>query len=303
MRAPMRGARLLALVAAVGAVGGCSGPGNDPAADAILRLSSAQFYRGRPPAPDSDGPLVQQLTTAPASIIRRGASDAVVGFVDRAATSIIVWLEGDVGYWIVQPGAIEVTERGELAFNAPATYPNDLASGSYTLHAMAADLAGHRGPVVDLTLHTEDVMPADTLFVSLAWDTESDLDLHLVTPDGTEVWANKINSEPLPQPGGTTDPNGYKNGGILDYDSNANCVIDGRRLENIYWTVAPPSGHYLVRVDTWSLCAESWANWRVNVTLDDQPLGNAFGYSRPTDVAEFPHGVGAGVKALEFDVP
>lgn len=292
-------ALVLALLAVVA---GCNGPSNDPAADAILRLSNAQFYRGTPPPPGRDGPLVEQLTTAPASIIRRGASDAVVGFVDRAATSLLVWIDGDVGYWIVQPGAIEVTERGQLAFNAPATYPNNLASGSYTLHAMASDLAGHRGPVVDLTLRTEDVMTADTLLVSLGWDTEADIDLHLVTPSGTEVWANKIDSEPLPTPGGTTDPDGYKNGGILDYDSNANCIIDGRRLENIAWTVAPPSGHYIVRVDSWSLCGQSWANWRVAVTLSGQSLGTAFGYSRPTD-EQLPHGVGGGVTALEFDVP
>ncbi len=292
-----------ALVLALLAVAaGCTGANDDAAADALLRLSGAQFYRGKPPAPGSDGPLVEQLTTAPASIIRRGASDAVTGFVDRTATSIILWLDGDVGYWIVQPGAIDVTERGQLAFTASATYPNNLASGSYTLHAMASDVAGQRGPVVDLTLRTEDITQADTLVVSLGWDTESDLDLHLVTPSGVEVWANKINSEPLPMPGDTSDPNGYKNGGILDYDSNANCVIDGRRLENIYWTVAPPSGHYIVRVDTWSLCAQSWANWRVAVTLDGQSLGTAFGYSRPTD-EQLPHGVGGGVTALEFDIP
>ncbi|HEY2745494.1 MAG TPA: hypothetical protein VGL86_12750 [Polyangia bacterium] len=288
-------------LALVGVVGGCGGASNDPAADAILRLSNAQFHRGKPPAP-GDGPLVQQLTTMPASVIRRGATDAVTGFVDRAASSVIIWLDGDVGYWIVQPGAIEVTELGQLAFGAPATYPNNLASGSYTLHAMASDMTGTRGPVVDLALHTEDVAQTDTLLVSLGWDTESDLDLHLVTPDGTEVWANKINSEPLPQPGDNSDPNGYKNGGILDFDSNANCVIDGRRLENVFWTVPPPSGHYIVRVDTWSLCAESWANWRVDVTLNGQSLGNAFGYSRPTDV-ELPHGIGAGVTALAFDIP
>ncbi|HEY1587674.1 MAG TPA: hypothetical protein VGH63_18375 [Polyangia bacterium] len=294
----LRAAFALALLPVVA---GCGGVSNDSAPDAILRLSSAQFYRGKPPAP-ADGPLVQQLTTMPASIIRRGAGDAVTGFVDREASSVIIWLEGDVGYWIVQPGAIEVTELGQLSFTAQATYPNNLASGSYTMHAMASDVTGKLGPVVDLALHTEDTMQTDTLLVSLGWDTESDLDLHLVTPDGTEVWANKINSEPLPQPGDNSDPNGYKNGGILDYDSNANCVIDGRRLENIYWTVSPPSGHYIVRVDTWSLCAESWANWRVDVTLNGQPLGNALGYSRPTDV-ELPHGLGAGVKALEFDIP
>lgn len=289
------------VVALVVALAGCSGASNDPAADAIMRLGGAQFFRGQPPA-SSDGPMVQQLTTAPASAIRRGVNNTVQGFVDRSATAVALYLDGDVGYWIVTPGAIDVTQLGQLGFSAPAAYANNLPAGTYTLHAMAGDARGHFGPVADFTLHTEETMASDTLLVSLAWDTEVDLDLHLVTPDGTEVWANKINSLPPPVPGQTTDPNAYKSGGILDFDSNSNCVIDGRRMENVYWTVPPPSGHYLVRVDTWAMCAETWANWRVTVTLNDQDLGMAAGFTRPTDV-EVKHGVGAGVKALEFDVP
>lgn len=289
-------------VALACAAAGCGGASNDPAADALMRLSGgAQFFRGKPPAA-SDGPMVQQLTTAPASAIRRGVNNTVTGFVDRAATAVALYLDGDVGYWIVTPGAIDVTQLGQLGFSAPAAYANNLPAGTYTLHAMAGDARGHFGPPADFMLHTEDVMAADKLLVSLAWDTEVDLDLHLVTPDGTEVWANKINSLPPPVPGQPSDPDGYKAGGILDFDSNSNCVIDGRRMENVYWTATPPSGHYLVRVDTWAMCAEAWANWRVTVTLDDQTLGTAAGFTRPTDV-EVKHGVGAGIKALEFDVP
>jgi hypothetical protein len=283
----------LALVA-----GGCSAATNDPAADALLRLSGAQFYRGKPPAP-SDGPAVQQVTTLPSGTARRGINNTVQGFVDRSTTAVAVYIDGDVGYWIVQPGNIDVGQGGALSFSAPAAFPNDLPMGTYTLHALAADSRGHFGSAIDLALRTEDVSPMNTLTVSLAWDTEVDLDLHLVIPDGTEIWANKISSLPSPQPGQPNDPT---KGGILDFDSNGNCVIDGRRMENIFWTVAAPSGHYLVRVDTWSMCAESWANWRVTASMGDQTLGLASGFTRPTDV-EFKHGVGSGTKALEFDIP
>ena len=298
------GHAVTATVAVVGlwvALAGCSAATNDPGLDALMRLSNAQFYRGAPPTP-GDGPMVQQVITVPASTIRRGLNNSVQGFVTRDTTAIALYLEGDVGYWVIAPGLVDATQLGQLAFNASAAYAGNLPAGHYTLKALAADGKGHFGPVTDFALSTEDVMTSDTLLVSLAWDTESDLDLHLLTPDGTEVWANKINSIPPPVPGQNGDPDAYKSGGILDFDSNSGCVIDGRRMENVYWTVAPPSGHYLVRVDTWSLCGEAMANWRVTATLGAQTLGLASGWARPTDV-ELPHGVGAGVKALEFDIP
>jgi hypothetical protein len=291
----------LALTALATLVGGCSAATTDPGLDAMLRLSGAQFYRGKPPTP-ADGPAVQQLITIPASTIRRGLNNSVQGFVTRETTAIALYLDGDVGYWIVEPGMVDATQGGQLSFSASAAYAQNLPAGNYTLKAMAVGAGGHFGPITDFALQTEDVMSSDTLLVSLAWDTQADLDLHLVTPDGTEVWANKINSTPPPVPGSNGDPDAWKSGGILDFDSNSGCVIDGRRMENVFWTVAPPKGHYLVRVDTWSLCGEAMANWRVTATLGTQNLGMSSGWSRPSD-AEMVHGLGAGVKALEFDVP
>ena len=53
---------------------------------------------------------------------------------------------------------------------------------------------------------------------TLAWDADSDVDLHVIDPNGEEVyWANTMVSS----------------GGELDLDSNAGCVIDEVRNENI----------------------------------------------------------------------
>ncbi|MCU1277592.1 MAG: hypothetical protein JWM53_1138 [bacterium] len=289
-----------ALFVAALALGGCSASTNDPAYDALLRLPTGQFFRGKPPTP-GDGPAVTQLSPSP-GVIHRGPNDAISGFVARTATSVVVYVEGDVGYWVVTPGQLDPSQLDQLGFSAGASYAATLPAGSYTIDALAADIHGHFGPLLTTDIKTDDMPSTDTLLVSLSWDVEADLDLHLVTPDGTEVSTSKINSLPPPVPGQPGDPNGYKDGGILDYDSNANCVIDGRRQENVFWTVAPPSGHYLVRVDTYSMCGEAQANWSLAVTLDSQSLGLASGRSHDSDAA-FAHGVGAGVKALEFDIP
>src|SRR5262249_3084337 len=144
-------------------------------------------------------------------------------------------------------------------------------------------------------LTTDSTPPPDTtLSVTLAWDTEADLDLHLVTPSGTTIWAKNINSNDP-----STNPD-YTTGGILDFDSNSNCQIDGRRREMIYCPQPPPSGHYIARVDTFSLCGEIYANWTVTVAGAASTM--ASGHSVDRDTA-FPHVAMAGVTAVEFDVP
>jgi len=167
----------------------------------------------------------------------------------------------------------------------------------------AVDASGHFGePNVQTIAITPAPMPKGRLVVSLFWDTESDLDLHVVDPDGVEVFNRNINSWQPPPPGKPVDPTAYQDGGTLDFDSNAACVIDGRRLEDVVWAGAPPSGHYLVRVDTMSLCGEVEANWTVEVRLDDAVIARAHGKSLEVDTT-YSHDRGAGVLAVEFDVP
>ena len=88
----------------------------------------------------------------------------------------------------------------------------------------------------------------------------------------------------------------------MDFDSNASCVIDGRRQENVVWKVPPPSGHYVARVDAFSMCSELAAHWSVDVRLGGAIVAHAQGSSFDSDT-RFGHDRGAGVLAVEFDVP
>lgn len=80
------------------------------------------------------------------------------------------------------------------------------------------------------------------LQVSLSWLADVDLDLHVESPTGTDIYyANR-------QPAGV--------GGTLDLDSNPACAFDGVDNENISWGAnVPAQGTYTVRVDLWSACA------------------------------------------------
>jgi hypothetical protein len=81
-------------------------------------------------------------------------------------------------------------------------------------------------------------------------------------------------------------------------------VIDGLQAEDVVYPAPgpPPAGRYRVRVDAASLCQQSSARWTVELRRGGVPSGQASGES--TDAAtRGPHGEGAGVLALEFDVP
>ena len=73
-------------------------------------------------------------------------------------------------------------------------------------------------------------------------------------------------------------------------------------MENVDYADKPPSGHYVVRVDTFSLCKTIGASWRVEAFLEGASLGAAQGSSTDFDT-RFSHDRGAGVLALELDVP
>jgi hypothetical protein len=136
------------------------------------------------------------------------------------------------------------------------------------------------------------------LVVTLTWDTESNLDLHVVDPAGLDIYWGNQSSQP-PFSFDQTDGGSY---GYIDYDSNANCVIDGLRREDAMWPHSPPPGQYTVRVDTPSLCGQPIANWKVSVVLEGKPIGQASGAALEADTMGT-HGVGSGVLALQFTVP
>jgi hypothetical protein len=297
----MRAAFALTLTFAFG-LAGCGGASSDPGLRALMRVANAQFVPGAWPDA-TDGPDLLSLVN-PTNTVRSGQLvQPLSGLATRDTTAVALFLGGDSGYFIVEPGIEDPTNDNNLAWSAKASFSPMLPPGPFTIEARAVNAAGQFGAAQSAMLTAMNAAPpSGMLVITLQWVQQADLDLRVVDPDGVEIWAKNPNSHMPPAPGQPPDPNGWMMGGILDYDSNANCVIDGRRQEDVYWMVPPPSGHYVVRVDAFSMCGEIQANWTLSATLDGNDVGDASGTMRDNDTM-FPHGPGAGVLALEFDVP
>jgi hypothetical protein len=278
----------------------CSGTDAETGNDAEMQLQGAQFVRGAMPG-GAEAPKVAAVQLVTTTIRIGTVGKALGGALDPGSTAALVALADDRGYWIVPAGVPDVSSPTFPSFKATASFARTLAPGPHDLVVRAVDGAGNVGPA-----HTESLtaidpsIPDGHLVVSLAWDSEADLDLHVVDPNGVEIFNRNINSYEPPPPGQAPDPNAYQHGAILDADSNANCVIDGRRRENVVWKDPPPPGHYVVRVDTFSMCGQISAHWTVDVLADGVSIGRAQGTTFPSDT-RFSHDRGAGVLALEFD--
>jgi len=250
---PSSARRLLIGVALV-TVAGCSKSPTDPGTNprlisqVVARLSAqgsaAQVLTAPAPAP-AGGPALG--LGANAVIIPGGTNQVRV----QAASLLAHVLVSAVGY----EGHLDValgtpTNNVVVLLEFTQSLAQDL-----TLSVQAVDVSGAVGPATTLPLQT---LAAGTgeVQVNLSWDTLVDLDLHVVQPDGEEVYWDHTKAA---------------SGGTLDVDSNTACQIDARNNENIYWpTGKAPRGDYKVRVDYWSNCGQPLVNWVVRVVVKGQ---------------------------------
>jgi len=294
------------------AAAGCgAGASPESGITALLRASSAQFVDGAL-APDTSamgtaaisGVAINNTTVYPGEL-----GFSLSGTVTGATA--LVGLKNDVGYWIIPAPIADITTSGGFIFTTQLSFSPLLPLGSQilTLRGVAAD--GTVGPAQLYTLTVVPTAPPPTgqLVITLNWDTEADLDLHVVMPnvdDSTmpiELWSKHPVGLPAPTFGvPSPDATQIANAPYLDFDSNSNCAIDGRRQENVVFPAAPPPGDYIVRVDTPSLCGQSSAQWTVSTTLPD---GTALGAQwESTDAStRGAHVAGSGLLAFTFTIP
>lgn len=294
---------LVPLLGCVAVAASCNaGVQADTGADAYMQVRGAQFFRGAMPEGSASGPAVEQLSLVDNSIWAGLEDYPIGGALAPNATAAAIGLQGDEGYWVVVAGPPDVATPKDPSFAGTASFSTAIVPGGYTLVVRAIDGNGAFGPPVKQVLtgvpSPTNPPPSGELVVTLSWDRDANLDLHVVDPHGAEIYWGDQSSEP-PPPAMAVDGGSY---GFVDGDSNANCVIDGLNREDAIWPNRPPSGQYTVRVDAASLCGQPIADWNVRVLLHGKQIAQASGVA--TDAAtRGSHGAGSGVLALQFTVP
>lgn len=188
--------------------------------------------------------------TLSASVVSTGPFQTMFVYVGSRTAGLATEAVGGVdGFYELRLPSPRTDANVVLAF--PQTIPlNEL-----DLLFAVADPSGVVGPYTGLTTRVTSVGTGDVQ-VTLSWNTDADVDLHVVDPSGEEIYYGHRRSA---------------SGGELDLDSNAGCAIDGVRNENITWPVGrAPRGRYTVRVDYWSNCGASRTEYTVRVNSSGQ---------------------------------
>jgi hypothetical protein len=292
----------------------------------MLRVEGAQVRAGHISDAPEDQATAEVSGLNGSLLIFPGIQGRTVsGKVGPEATGVAVGLARDNSFWIIPASGHDSVRPDLLTFTAQLDFSPELAdsgvveqgnSGNLvvpvTFRGVTAD--GRLGPSIILGLTLLSSEPSGSLVISLRWDAPVDFDLRVLapSPDGTstvEIWSKHASNLPPPPSTGAalpaSDPGAV---GSLDFDSNAECNIDGRDQENVVWQGLPPAGHYVVRVDAFSLCGQVAAEWEALATYNGLLLTKTDGnpadvFGIATDAAtRGDHGAGAGVRAFEFDL-
>ena len=266
----------------------CNGQRGLFGAEEPFRVRDAQFFEGPLPgtAPlprgtpfdPGDPPRVNSFSVAGTTIPQGLAGKAISGYLTTNAWSAGLALQGiGSGWWMVPAGDLDAT-TGSLTVSAKADFAADIATGRFSLLMVALDEKGVAGPQSSQNVCIASNSPAGSFqcgaqlpaaAITLSWDTQVDLDLQVLAPDGTLVtpkhpWLH------TPDKNATLDLNQPH----IDRDSNQNCVIDGARRESLIWpTLDPgkgetevPAGLYGLYVNLFSPCGQQAVHYHLQVT-------------------------------------
>ncbi len=215
-------------------------------------VQQGDFKHGALPSRDNAEPKVTSFALGFGTLKPGTRNAQVTGRAGETAYSVGVrFVDQGSGYWIRPVAAEDPLIPGELQWQLSLDASVDIEPGLHQLEVVAFDMEGKAGTKQTLPVCVASDLP-DNLNVcnprtqpplvvaSLAWETDADLDLSVIAPDGTRFDRNKrsliVNGKALTR---------------LDNDGVTACLADGRRSENFIWNEAPTSNGF----GSWKLFA------------------------------------------------
>lgn len=284
----MRSAQLFSTVILFAALG-CGGASSSSGVDQPIRVRHAQLRSG--PLPGAlpidgsvnDGPHTTSETVGASYAVALGSQAVTIrGRASTNAVAVaIAFLDLGDAHWVFPVGAPDLANGGEYQWSVVADFGRDIPPGLHTLGFAAIDASGNAGiqrtwelcfvpdvPENGYTCQAANVDGGVALpksVISLSWNTQVDLDLVIVTPEGKVVSAKAPSTASVD--GGTIPDSTLLDPtvGHLTRDSNPGCALDGRRLESLVFDGTPPPGTYRVYARFFSACAQNSVAYSLDV--------------------------------------
>jgi hypothetical protein len=262
-------------------LGACSGEGPSTEPGEPIQVTSGQFIvgplPGTPPGAAATVPAgtleVTGINLQPRPLGAGWSNQAISGLVTSDATSVgVEFADMGTGYWVVVVGSTDTQAPGQSDFSLTAAFNASDPPGTHQLRFVAIGPTGKAGPQNEAPVCFDTPYPDNlhaclpgkappAAVISLDWDTNFDLDLHVTLPDGTDL--------------GPKMPAAVVDAGVapqFDRDSLQGCVPDGIREEDLTFQDPPAPGGYEIRVDPFASCGQPAAHFTVSV-YESEPAG------------------------------
>jgi hypothetical protein len=241
-----------------------------------IQVRDAVFHTGDLPVDEAAATPEVINVGAVSSLVWQGMSNiAYTGLVSKDAYAVgITFPSVSSGYWVLPAGGPDVTQDNNLGFDAIVDFSPEVPYGLQLVRFVALGEGGTPGPAFDVEIcvlpdiadnslaFCDPEAEARSAVLSLQWDTQVDLDLLVLVPNGKMVSAKAPTTVVVE--GAASVPNealADPTVGKLSRDSNRDCQIDGVRVESLVFSGEPPPGEYYLFASLHSACGESSVNF------------------------------------------
>lgn len=206
-------------------------------AKSYFTITNATYVGTAFPAGSGSGSAPTITSVYGNTSILEGGSNPISIETSNTIKELLIGVEGVQGFYTVPANALKSTEIIHLVV---LLFSQELEKETFIIVVALRDNSGLVSLHETITV-TRITAGTGTLQISCSWDKPNDVDLHLIEPNGTEIYYNNEESD---------------NGGVLDIDSNADCDLDNINNENISYSAESivEAGTYTVMVDLYSNC-------------------------------------------------
>ncbi|GGG39667.1 YfaP family protein [Bizionia arctica] len=204
----------------------------EPTVNQLFNIQNATLQNADFPTRNSDVNL--EILNINTHVIPGGTSYATIE-TSTPAQKIFVGAVDKIGFY-----ELESQNNSDLNQNFILKINQLNHESSFTLQLAYLDANNNVSETIYVDLFVT-IVGTGALQVSLSFDNDKDIDLHLIEPNGDHIYYSNPQSN---------------NGGYLDLDSNPGCSIDGINNENIFYpdNAIIEAGTYFVYVDMYSNC-------------------------------------------------
>lgn len=230
--------------------GGGGGMGGAPPDD-VISVDTGQFTSGEPPA-TGETPMLPEILdiVAPQAVTNGGTAILHVQLSEPIPTPrFVIGRMGDSGYHTVTGSDPD----GDGIYDIAVQVAGEATEQSIVLSIALIDELGNVGPYRQVEIEIVQSGTGDVK-VTLSFDRLHDLDLHVIEPNGEEIFYDNRNSS---------------TGGWLDLDSGSTCEASSANAENIFWPPGgAPAGQYRVTVQNYQQCSPGPIEFTVRIAYD-----------------------------------